>query len=306
MDNHEQQAQTISDLSLTPNHTDPSDKELQPIDRDILCANCEYNLRTQLPIHDCPECGHPIAESVKNRQLAYAPLDYIEKLRSATTVVAVAPLILFLINITMNANKDIPEESLFVIRKAVQFILYSFIVFAIFSLTKNSPFRPRIPKTILTLRITAPLSYILALVLAVLINKIKPGLIPVTLLTITLLSLALAFFTFLKFYANINLGLLPNKHRGSANIYAYLFLIILTILAFSNPTLMITNYLFDIALILTPERQQQNHGIYRAVLITGIFAFFILAITLMVFLFRFRSTLTKLHGVRSRLDLTTR
>jgi hypothetical protein len=36
------------------------------IDRDLYCVRCEYNLRTLPPDALCPECGHPVAETLRD------------------------------------------------------------------------------------------------------------------------------------------------------------------------------------------------------------------------------------------------
>jgi hypothetical protein len=36
-----------------------------PLDRDIPCARCAYNLRTQMPNGRCPECGAPVADALR-------------------------------------------------------------------------------------------------------------------------------------------------------------------------------------------------------------------------------------------------
>ena len=45
-----------------------------PIDRDLACARCGYNLRTLNPADACPECGLPLAESI-----APAPREWVRR-----------------------------------------------------------------------------------------------------------------------------------------------------------------------------------------------------------------------------------
>jgi hypothetical protein len=50
---------------------------------DILCAECRYNLRGLTSKHCCPECGHPVLESLKGCYEAL-PLHAIDGCRSIT------------------------------------------------------------------------------------------------------------------------------------------------------------------------------------------------------------------------------
>ena len=36
-----------------------------PLEQNITCATCGYNLRGLTSGHDCPECGHPVMESLE-------------------------------------------------------------------------------------------------------------------------------------------------------------------------------------------------------------------------------------------------
>jgi len=53
----------------------------QPLDRDVACARCGYNLRGLLPDHFCPECGTPIERSLQGNVLRFADPEWLEKLR---------------------------------------------------------------------------------------------------------------------------------------------------------------------------------------------------------------------------------
>ncbi len=56
------------------------------IDHDLTCIDCGYNLRTALPTDDCPECGKPIAESVRGDLLVLSCLSWLRKVRQGLTV----------------------------------------------------------------------------------------------------------------------------------------------------------------------------------------------------------------------------
>lgn len=55
------------------------------LDTDLTCIQCEYNLRGQLPEGTCPECGAPVAESMRSDRLSQANPHWLRKLRRSTT-----------------------------------------------------------------------------------------------------------------------------------------------------------------------------------------------------------------------------
>ena len=61
---------------------------------DLPCDQCGYNLRTLLPDGRCPECGHPVAETLRPDELRYASPQYVRALASGTTVLAAATTVL--------------------------------------------------------------------------------------------------------------------------------------------------------------------------------------------------------------------
>ena len=61
--------------------TESSHDERGPIlDRDLICIGCEYNLRALSPTGRCPECGLPIAATLRAR----APLDLVRSEQART------------------------------------------------------------------------------------------------------------------------------------------------------------------------------------------------------------------------------
>lgn len=59
---------------------------------DVPCKACNYNLRGQLPMGTCPECGFPIEESLKSEQLRFADLGWLRKLRFGLTWIIIGTL----------------------------------------------------------------------------------------------------------------------------------------------------------------------------------------------------------------------
>jgi hypothetical protein len=47
-----------------------------PIDGDLVCMKCGYNLRKRRPSESCPECNHPIAPSIRWNQISNVITSY--------------------------------------------------------------------------------------------------------------------------------------------------------------------------------------------------------------------------------------
>lgn len=56
------------------------------IDYDVACIFCGYNLRGLLPTGRCPECGSPIADSIRGDFLKFADPAWLDKLRLGTSL----------------------------------------------------------------------------------------------------------------------------------------------------------------------------------------------------------------------------
>ncbi|MEM1354048.1 MAG: hypothetical protein AAGC44_00485 [Planctomycetota bacterium] len=61
-----------------------------PIDQDLFCAGCSYNLRGLSPLGRCPECGVPIADSLDARMLPGASHAWIQRVRMGAILGALA------------------------------------------------------------------------------------------------------------------------------------------------------------------------------------------------------------------------
>lgn len=57
------------------------------LDRDVSCVKCSYNLRGLPSDRNCPECGEPIASSIKGFMLQDASAEYRATMRSGLSLV---------------------------------------------------------------------------------------------------------------------------------------------------------------------------------------------------------------------------
>lgn len=76
--------------------TTPPDRSF---DVDLFCMQCRYNLRGLTPGGKCPECGKPIAESLRSDVLYLAPLPWLARLDTGCMLIMLSilgpPLFLF-------------------------------------------------------------------------------------------------------------------------------------------------------------------------------------------------------------------
>jgi hypothetical protein len=70
-----------------------------PIDFDILCQRCAYNLRGLLPSGRCPECGVPVRVSIAGELLQFADPTWIKRLATGGTLVRAILILLIIASI---------------------------------------------------------------------------------------------------------------------------------------------------------------------------------------------------------------
>lgn len=76
-------------MSEGPRPPDPH----RPLDHDLPCTRCGYNLRDLTLERLCPECGTPIDRSAHGNLLRYADPDWLDKLRLGTALMLWALLL---------------------------------------------------------------------------------------------------------------------------------------------------------------------------------------------------------------------
>ena len=76
-------------IPLTPLHHEQvqgTRSDNTPIEHDLPCIQCGYNLRTQLMGGSCPECGTPVSRSVRTDQLHQSDISWLTSLRIGAMV----------------------------------------------------------------------------------------------------------------------------------------------------------------------------------------------------------------------------
>jgi hypothetical protein len=72
----------------------PEDSGPSPLDRevdgDVLCIQCGYNLRGLTSDRNCPECGTPVARSLRGNLLRHSSVDYLRKLHVGVFLILAA------------------------------------------------------------------------------------------------------------------------------------------------------------------------------------------------------------------------
>lgn len=74
--------------------TTPGGLPSGPVRAGALCVGCGYDLAGLAPSGQCPECGTPIARSLRGDLLAYAPAEYLARLHRGAAIVVVTILVM--------------------------------------------------------------------------------------------------------------------------------------------------------------------------------------------------------------------
>ncbi len=91
---------TAEPTSIPPNtgpvervESDPDEDAGRVIDRDVACASCGYNLRGLAPDGRCPECGAPIANSLRGNTLSSCDPRWLGRLRLGADLIRVGMIV---------------------------------------------------------------------------------------------------------------------------------------------------------------------------------------------------------------------
>ncbi|QQE10262.1 hypothetical protein JD969_12195 [Planctomycetota bacterium] len=193
-----------------------------PITHNLHCINCNYNLRTLTSTQSCPECDHPIQDTLKQPYLCFAPLPYLKSLRFFLLNILIAPLLIFsletaqgifFINISpQNIQTMMPWITTFLY---AYIPLQSYLVLFVIYASKKHPYRPIKPKLVLTLHITAITSIIMTgLQISFFSHPHEPFYIYLATIHgfIQYTSIYLTYILFFLFLTTFSLGYKSSKH----------------------------------------------------------------------------------------------
>ncbi|MCG8524658.1 MAG: hypothetical protein MI744_20825, partial [Pseudomonadales bacterium] len=89
----------------------PQEALTTSITQDLHCVNCSYNLRTLTSPQRCPECNHPIKDTLQQPYLCFAPLPYLKSLRFSLLNIIIGFVLLYAFLFRRNINKLIKQRS---------------------------------------------------------------------------------------------------------------------------------------------------------------------------------------------------
>ncbi|HUU85074.1 MAG TPA: hypothetical protein VM243_16360 [Phycisphaerae bacterium] len=118
------------------------DPDTLAVARDVPCVACQYNLRTLPAGSLCPECARPVADSLRPRELHYADLRWLRRVRGGVTRLFVAMIALLLaVLILVVAQFPVPffATLLIVIGMILGVIALFFAVVGVFLATASVP-----------------------------------------------------------------------------------------------------------------------------------------------------------------------
>jgi hypothetical protein len=74
-----------------------------PLERDVICVQCSYNLRGLKPESRCPECGTIVLRSLQGNLLKFSSAEYLAKLHLGVFIILAAIVAQFLLLFAMIA-----------------------------------------------------------------------------------------------------------------------------------------------------------------------------------------------------------
>lgn len=115
------------------------------VDTDRGCVECAYNLRGLPAAGVCPECGTPVAMSLRGILLQYAGKDYLETVRSGLSFVLNGILLMIIVNVVMFGfgvvarGGGTPSGTLIVLSSVAQLGVSVLILFGYWRYTQPDP-----------------------------------------------------------------------------------------------------------------------------------------------------------------------
>ncbi|QQE10261.1 hypothetical protein JD969_12190 [Planctomycetota bacterium] len=215
----------------------------QPLDIDVNCIKCDYNLRTLTTKHLCPECEHPVISTLQEPYLCLAPLTQLKTLRRSITHLLLAPIYCFLPLLIVlelsyfNLLTNSAYQDLFINITIVPII--AFIIFNFFRLTNLPHLKYIKPRAIKTLRVANLIFFLTVLAQVTIESLIDLKIYEYQQLSLTqtthlsalitpplILSFGVSLIILFSFLAALSLGSMPDKHKLLTKISTYTYLLV--------------------------------------------------------------------------------
>jgi hypothetical protein len=110
-----------------------------PIETDLTCVDCTYNLRGLLHDGSCPECGASIERSVHGDQLVHANPIWLKKVSNGMKWIITALFLAHLPLLTIFTPESLDAKAAFVAVLANQCIAGALLCFGTFMFTAREP-----------------------------------------------------------------------------------------------------------------------------------------------------------------------
>lgn len=227
------------------------------IDSDLVCLQCEYNLRGQLPEGTCPECGTPVSYSMRSDRLSLADFHWLRTVRRGTTLLIVAGFSIITLSCLINGaltammDQSATGSQLAAVMRAVPQALFAI---GLFMLTAPEPgvIRPRLSRPLA--RWTATPGYtIMAIGLLVIDNENRNVVLTAGVLTLAGAPLAVFGFCTALIYLSHLARRVPNRglaKQATIVFWGWVSIVVLLILGFVLTSVVPGPVGFDIQIYL--------------------------------------------------------
>ena len=298
----------IDDYLTCKDEGDGKVEEVEPLDFDLQCVQCEYNLRGLLPDGCCPECGELIAKSMNDRTLFFAPGHYLASLRSGLLwlilgyVLWIAYLLFaFVFRISMSMTNQSLAGQL-IVNVVALVPLFAFVL-GVLKTTELNQFTADAPKSRKTARVTSIIYGVMAVVsmlmgMAAMVGVYYSDFVFTTLNSIVSISefcmSIVASYALVYFLTKFQTGMRFSPHMSYAWLPKYV------LVAYIAPFVLgiVTAVLVSIMAV----GQSSGVGIAFVVGISGV-AIFVLLLLVMIFnlilYIRLRKTIQEIQFVQS-------
>ncbi|QDU35317.1 hypothetical protein KS4_33980 [Poriferisphaera corsica] len=224
-----------------------------PIDKDLLCINCDYNLRTLTPNNNCPECGHPALKTLQQPRLCDAPTHYLKRLRSVLTTIIIVSIASYSLNVLAislylsgTVNYPLLNGLFYYTLNILHLPLVIILTISIFRLSSTNS-HTTIPKsTARSIRIIAAFYLLFAFPQHIFNSHTLELSSVITLTTISFFYNLFTYFTYIylfRYASQFTLGSRPDTHHKPLKLISHILFFTILILIPAHQTVMMLYFL---------------------------------------------------------------